>query len=303
MFRYSIATALIATLYLLIVVEAKTNHPSCIDEEGNEVDWLLAYKFPQIADADHELESGFAYAYISDKSTKQSKSHSGNNQRTRQNVVKDQFNGSSVRDYQGDNRSNRQNDTLRSGIVGKIRNLFNITRFRRQNNFNGQQVRDQKIERSSTERDRWEVSKKLINDTDSAIMRTLKILYSNPTLNIDNYFPRSSIGRRNDFAGSQYNNVLKSKINFVMYNDQEPDVEDDDDSEDHERRNLNQRNGRNNFVRSQSSISLGNTGSMEEGDARKSNNQKAHAKGVVIMDDITKRAIWLTHSVSIYFKI
>jgi len=48
----------------------ETNIPSCYDEDGNPVDWFIAYKFPTIEKQGFPFNTGYAYAYITSENVK-----------------------------------------------------------------------------------------------------------------------------------------------------------------------------------------------------------------------------------------
>lgn len=125
---------------------------SCQDEDGQFVDWFIAYKFPKLSDYGHPFDTGFSYAYITGK-----------------------------------------NDTLKQ----------------------------------------WTTSSKLITDAHSVVMRSMSVAYTGKAT---------------------------GKINSLYYNDGPPEVS--------------------SYV------------------SKSASHSKAHAKGALIMDDITRDALWLTHSVS-----
>lgn len=136
--------------------------PACLNENGNPIDWYIAYKFPDLSSQRSPFNTGFAYAYITSDRLKSANQHNGNT---------DSY---------------------------------------------------------------WTVSSLLISDKQSLIMRTLA----------------------SAFKGRPHGNP-----NSIFYNDQPP-KEDRNDT------------------------SSGNT-------------SRAHAKGVILIDDISGRSIWLTHSVSV----
>lgn len=140
-------------------VKGSSKTPACLDERGNQVDWYIAYKFPDLSAQKRPFDTGFAYAYIT-------------------------------------------SDRLSAG---------------NQHNDNDSY---------------WTISSLLVSDRQSLIMQTLALAYQD----------------RPD-----------GNPNSIFYSDQPPKEDKNDTS--------------------------GNT-------------SRAHAKGVLLIDDITGRSIWLTHSVS-----
>lgn len=55
------------TFTLLAGLIEANESPSCRDEEGNAVDWWIAYKFPQFAYKSGPLGTGYGYAYVTSK--------------------------------------------------------------------------------------------------------------------------------------------------------------------------------------------------------------------------------------------
>lgn len=89
-----------------------------------------------------------------------------------------------------------------------------------------------------TSEHQWYVSEKLINDTDSPILRTLSVAYGGD------------------------NDVVSNRISVILYNDGPPS------------QSLRHRQTQN----------------------RRSDSAKAHSKGVLMMDQTSGDAVWLTHS-------
>lgn len=48
---------------------AGAGSPVCLDEDGQQVDWYVVYKFPYLKDSKSEVFGGYRYAYISSKAS------------------------------------------------------------------------------------------------------------------------------------------------------------------------------------------------------------------------------------------
>lgn len=190
--------------------------PSCLDEDGNQVDWFIAYKIPSLSDQPEPFNSGYAYAYITSENVK--------NVDPMSSAIKADADLDSV------------------VFLNRFKNLL-LKYLGLSNIFSGNKIHQNKmadhVKVSSNDNLYWTISAKLISDPDSIIMRTLEVAYSK------------------DGARKSSNN----KLNSIFYNDQPPQ-------------------------------------SSEDEDEKSNNYSRAHAKGVVLIDDVSGDGLWLTHSVS-----
>lgn len=196
---------------------------SCLDEEGNPIDWYIVYKLPQLINQPEPYNSGYSYLYITSNDVKQS---------SKAPAVMSRESGA-------------VSESIDSSFIGRFVDLlhqyigsFKIFRRRPATRASKASVEASKsAETTSNEPKkelRWTLSKKSITDPKSMVLRTLAVLYDKKQL---------------------------SNLNSIFYNDGPPETFD--------------------------------------GEEVRVNSVRAHAKGVVMIDDKTGSSVWVTHSVSL----
>lgn len=222
--------------------------PACLDEQGNRVDWYIAYKFPQLRDQGYPLNTGFAYAYISSKYEETL------------NEMWSQIRKSPMDDVDWLNERGWE-----FAIHGKKfyldHEIFEFLRILKTSS-NVESDNEERINRFA----KFLITSfhpsnsVLINDTDSVIMRTLAPAYHPNSNEVDKaWYIEMSKPIYIPWRKSTY------PINTVLYNDQPPPL----------------------------SIFPGKRLKIDSGN---SPNKWAHSKGVLMMNEQTGFAVWLTHS-------
>lgn len=193
--------------------------PTCIDDDGNPVDWYIAYKLPHLAGQGAPFNTGFAYAYITSESVKEKDPHFWDDE------------------PESDDNDPDSDDFIES-FRGLLLNYIGSSKIhtRKAKLTLKNKVYPKKVPFRGTEGTLYfTVSDKLITDSKSMILRTLALAYDKKR---------------------------GSALSTIIYNDGAPDNRDED-----------------------------STGA-------RSNVLRAHAKGTVVIDDVSGDSLWLTHSVS-----
>lgn len=227
--KTSIVQLILAFAWLAL---AQAHAPACLDEQGDPVDWYIAYKFPQLSNDVEPFKSGYAYGYITSDMVTQRDPTAWSALRDvdlDSIVFLNQFRRLLVK-YLGYPMPVRKPTVDLSG-------MRTISRGKDRNN-----LKSAPVEVPAEVKDdlSWTISENLITDPKSIVMRTLSPAY-----------------------------VLKKgealhDLNSIYYNDGPPEKVD------------------------------------KEGNALPSlsNGARAHAKGVLLIDEKSQNGVWLTHSVS-----
>lgn len=209
--------------FLLNFSNAASDSPTCMDEDGNPVDWYIAYKLPHLSSEEWPFNTGYSYAYITSETVKEKDPYFWKENESEDDLDPDSEDFlESFKDLLLNYLGHSRIHTRRSKLDLKSR------------------MNRKKIPVKHAEGELYfTVSNKLITDPKSMILRTLDIAYTQ---------------KRNP------------SLSAILYNDGAPDV------------------------------------SNEESNSAKSNILRAHAKGTVVIDDVSGDSLWLTHSVS-YFNL
>jgi deoxyribonuclease-2 len=214
---------------------------SCLDEQGNPVDWYMGYKFPKMS-GDDRFETGRAYAYITDKDV----SESPNGDIETKRKIEDPESLIFLRQFK--DLLVKFGGTFKNSPSGVEHSRLTRSKRRKLNR------------RTAT---RWEASNLLVDDPGSSIMRTL---------------------------APAYDPKLFNQISSIFYNDDPPHHEPESKSGDFEY------DGDSDW---QSDDEQDEMVVEEKKQSRKKikNSKRAHAKGVLLMDETSNTGVWLTHSV------
>lgn len=218
------------TNLLLLIILALTNRaeterkidsvqPTCLDEDGNPVDWYIAYKFPELNHQPAPFDSGFAYAYITSDSIRGKSPYSWS--KPTGDIETKSFGSDPEKAKEGE--EHREPTGFLNSFKSFWKKIFGLSD-------KTKQERHRRSSARASDELYWTLSAKHITDPKSIVLRTLAIAYS-----------------RN------------SSLNSILYNDGPP---------------------------------------KDVGVSNHSSQSKAHAKGVVLMDEDSGRSLWLTHSVS-----
>lgn len=146
------ATLLISLAFAGEITEAAS--PSCLDDDGNPVDWFVGYKFPQLSGEGHPFNTGYGYMYF----TSEDAAKAGHPQPDPKRTVMSRFKDLLI-DYLG------LSSCLTKSPPAKKKN----------------------IRTSSPSSDlRWRFSAdKILSDPNSLLMRTLAVAYGNSKKSIN----------------------------------------------------------------------------------------------------------------------
>lgn len=209
-------------LFVLVLVAAScmfnlTVATSCIDENGNPVDWFIGYKFPRLRREKYPFNSGWSYAYITSENVKQA----------------DPISAYSI---------SESADVKTVQFLNRFKQL--LTKYLGYLNPFQRQAPAKKAPKKQSGIDLyWTISAKLLTDPNSILMRSLSPAYN----------------KNNDYARKQFRREQDKSVNSIFYNDQPP-----------------VREGENETMNSAS---------------------RAHAKGLILIDDDSGDGIWVTHSI------
>lgn len=151
-----IALFLVTAFFLLTTNVSQSlaqQSPSCVDEDGNLVDWYIAYKMPALSNQPAPFNTGYAYAYITSDNVK------------------------GVDPIASPLRNDADLDSVI--FLNKFKNLL-LKYLGFSNPFSEQKVNKQKktdYQKLNNNSLYWTISAKLISDPDSMIMRTLEVAY------------------------------------------------------------------------------------------------------------------------------
>lgn len=201
---------------------------ACLDEQGNEVDWYIGYKFPKIKNTgDRRFETGYSYAYITNKDAGES-----------QEAIKSEIEIPDKKDSDLSLFLYRFKDLLLryAGSSKQEANKSSNVGKRKSSNKDGDDAH-------------WSLSNLRITDRNSTLLRTLKPAYD-------------------------------ERVNIILYNDDSGEVEVEDEPDD-----------------DTTSISSGVSGGRSPRKKRESNSNRAHAKGILMLDEERGNGVWVTHSI------
>lgn len=165
----SIALALMAICF---ATDSAHGRLSCLDEDGNSVDWFMAYKFPRLWNSSDSLfKTGHAYAFFTSEDVKSS----------------EEPEVASVKAQDND-------DTKTQMFLYRFKELLY--------DFIGNPLGLKKPKRKLSQLDRpkspkkkflednpnWTISKLLVSNPDSAVMRTLSVAYDKDIKSINGIF-------------------------------------------------------------------------------------------------------------------
>lgn len=257
--------ALIRALALFSLLATSTTYAgqlSCLDEQGKPVDWYIGYKFPKINQArEPNFETGYTYSYFTNQDAAQA--GSGKSKTSLDQPVAESALSLFLHRFRN----------LLSRFVGEPPARNHVGEQRRSSpRLMSNSIRNNNDYNNNYNNDnynpRWELSKLQITDQDSALLRTVKQAY-------------------------------QDKYSALLYNDDTGETKKSPDSEDEDADSQSIGSG------DQSSASTGqeeanrkDSSKKRRRDTKKSNNlNRAHAKGVVVLDQEGDRGIWVTHSI------
>lgn len=156
--RLAITWALVGFFIINCEGSPDQKTPSCLDDDGNPVDWFIAYKFPSMRDQPEPFKSGLSYAYITSKPS----------------------------DDDGVEIEEIPNDEPRlyssSSILSRLRTLMGMTLNKPEQRRSGH---GRKAFRKTVEAvagsSKWIVSTKRITDPKSLVLRSLDMAYAGRT--------------------------------------------------------------------------------------------------------------------------
>lgn len=73
--EFNMMCIVVAVFLILIAapasISAAGSLPSCLDDDGNQVDWYIVYKLPLLDENDAPFNTGYSYAYITSENVKE----------------------------------------------------------------------------------------------------------------------------------------------------------------------------------------------------------------------------------------
>lgn len=180
---------------------------TCLDEDGNPVDWYIAYKLPIIADHGELYKSGLAYIYI-----------------TSENIKHKDSNTWSVPDT---------SDSETINFLTAFKELFleyvgYSRRLTRNQKIAISSSREKKIgdnvQASSTSKENdsdyyWTISAKHITDPKSIILRSLAIAYDKKRAGLNSIFYNDAPPGSEDEEGTKSNSVRAHAKGALLFNE------------------------------------------------------------------------------------
>lgn len=152
-----------AVFLILIAVPASISAagslPSCVDDDGNPVDWYIVYKLPLLNEGDAPYNSGYSYAYITSENVREKDPTS--------------WTASSDTDLDSIVFLNR----FRALLLSYLRPSKKLGRIKAA-------ARNQ----SKEDNLKWTISSKLITDPQSMVLRTLQTAYDGKYAKLNSIF-------------------------------------------------------------------------------------------------------------------
>lgn len=155
--------------------------PSCLDEDGNQVDWFIAYKFPSMRDQPQPFKSGLSYAYITSKPNENE-------------------DGVEIEEILNDQPPKT---TETQSLIERLRTFIGFPSTNSDSRRHSRLSRRRKPYRKTLEAEasssKWIVSKRLMTDPNSLVLRSLEMAYASKK---------------------------PDGLNWILYNDQPPEGDD-----------------------------------------------------------------------------
>lgn len=167
MFSQSVVSVIIICLFFS-VVKADQRLTSCLDDNGNPVDWYMVYKMPLLSDDGAPFNTGYSYAYITSENVKE--------------IDPTAWTSSDKADLDSIVFLNR----FRSLLLQYLRPTKNLGRL-------SKAAARQPLKEDNLQ---WTISSKLITDPQSMVLRTLRVAYGGKNSDLNSIYYNDNPGSR-----------------------------------------------------------------------------------------------------------
>lgn len=149
---------------LISLSHAAIDSPTCLDEDGNPVDWYIAYKLPHLSNEQWPFNTGYSYAYITSESVREKDPYFWKD---------DSPNGDDL---------DPDNEDFLESFRGLLLNYLGHSRIHTRKSrltLKSRMIPKKASPKSAEGEVKFTVSDKLITDPKSMILRTLAMAYDN----------------------------------------------------------------------------------------------------------------------------